>query len=149
MDIVVRAPDQDVADPVRPASPAERTIVDDERAFRVMVRNRMFDWVQRLARRQGYDSLLADAGDRERWPDVESVVTAMAPYWAEFDEILTGADARSGSRFTFDRSSGRAVQVLADPDDTNEWHIVADVDLAASAAEARPVVRLHEIARRT
>ena len=129
--------------------PAERTIVDDERAFRVMVRNQMFDWAQRLARRQGYDALLDDADDREVWGSVESVVTAMAPYWAEFDEVLTGADARSGARFAFDRASGRTTQVLADPDDANEWHIVADVDLVASAEEARPVVRLREISRRT
>jgi superfamily II RNA helicase len=142
-------PDEDVTDAVRPASSVERTIVDDERAFRVMVRNRMFDWAQRLARRQGYDALLADADDRDRWGSVESIVTAMAPYWAEFDEILIGADARSGTRFTFDRAAGRTTQVLADPDDSNEWHIVAEVDLVASADEARPVVRLREITRRT
>jgi hypothetical protein len=146
---LIHPDDADVTDALRPAASVERSIVDDERAFRVMVRNRMFDWAQRLARRQGYDALLADVDDRDRWPSVESIVTAMAPYWAEFDEISTGADARSGARFGFDRASGRVSQVLADPDDANEWHIVADVDLATSAEEARLVVRLRDIARRT
>ena len=43
---------QAAAAAVRPTlPPGERTIVDDHRAFGVMVRNRVFDWVQRLARR--------------------------------------------------------------------------------------------------
>ena len=46
------APDPDVgaAAPVRPTA---ATVVDDERAFRVMVRNQVFEWAQRLARRDG------------------------------------------------------------------------------------------------
>ncbi len=49
-------------DDLRPTLPTgERSIVDDHRAFRVMVRNKMFDWVQKLARRRGYDEIVADA----------------------------------------------------------------------------------------
>jgi hypothetical protein len=134
--------DADSVEELRPGLPTgERTIVDDHRAFRVMVRNRAFDWVQRLARRRGHDEIVADA-DRERWPSGEALIEAMAPYWEEFDEILTGPAARSGERFHFDRSTGRVTQILHDPDDTNEWRIVADVDLAASAEEGRCVLRL-------
>ena len=35
---------------------ADVSVVDNERAFRVMVRNQMFDWVQRVAARRGYDA---------------------------------------------------------------------------------------------
>jgi hypothetical protein len=139
-------PDDVSPDAVRPGGVAERTIVDDERAFRVMVRNKLFDWVQRLARRADYDELLADA-DRDRWT-VLAIEESIAPYWAEFDEIMLGPDARSGAMFAFDRSAGRATQTLADPDGFHEWAITADVDLVASAEEGRPVVRLVDIAAR-
>ncbi len=138
---------QDVTsvDDLRPRLPTgERTIVDDDRAFRVMVRNRAFDWVQRLARRRGYDEIVADA-DRELWPSGETLIEAMGPYWAQHDEILTDPDARSGELFRYDRASGRVIQILHDPDETNEWRIEALVDLDASRAEDRVVVRLVDI----
>ena len=140
-------PDDDPDQAVRPDGAAERTIVDDERAFRVMVRNTMFDWVQRLARRDGYDALLADTG-RDLWSGPESVVEAMVPYWDEFGEIDTGPSARGGHRFVFDRRDGRVVQTIVDPDDTGEWAIVGEVDLVESAERGAPVIALVSIASR-
>ena len=137
-------PDDTVADAVRPSG-SDRTIVDDERAFRVMVRNRLFDWVQRLARRRGYDEIVADTADPKQWPGPEAVVAAMGPFWDEFDHIGLGGDARSGALFSFDRRTGRATQVLDDADGAHEWRITAQVDLAASADEGRAVVRLVDI----
>ena len=134
--------DLESVDDLRPTLPTgERTIVDDHRAFRVMVRNRAFDWVQKLARRRGYDEIVADA-DRERWPSGETLIKAMQPYWAEHDEILTDPGARSGELFHYDRSTGNVTQILRDPDDTNEWRFEATVDADASADEARVVLRL-------
>jgi hypothetical protein len=110
-----------------------------------MVRNRVFDWVQRLSRRSGYDEIVAEALDRERWRSGEDVVDAMAAYREEFGDVLVDAAARSGERFHFDRSSGRVTQILHDPDDTNEWRIVAQVDFDASRTEDRVVLRLVDI----
>ncbi len=138
--------DVDSVDDLRPTLPTgERSIVDDHRAFRVMVRNRAFDWVQKLARRRGYDEIVADA-DRERWPSGEALIEAVQPYWAEHDEILTDPGARSGELFHYDRSTGRMTQILRDPDDTNEWRIEATVDRDASAEESRVVLRLASVA---
>jgi superfamily II RNA helicase len=132
----------DSAEDLRPALPTgDRTIVDDDRAFRVMVRNRVFDWVQRLARRRGYEEIIADA-ERELWPSAETLIEAMQPYWAEHDEILTDPGARAGELFQYDRASGRVTQILRDPHDTNEWRLDAIVDRAASAEQGRPVLRL-------
>ncbi len=131
---------------LRPSLPTgERSIVDDRRAFRVMVRNRAFDWVQRLSRRTGYDEIVADAVDRERWRSGEDVVLAMAAYRDEFGDVLVDAAARSGDRFQFDPDSGRVTQILHDADETNEWRIVADVDLDASRQDERVVLRLVDI----
>jgi hypothetical protein len=110
-----------------------------------MVRNKVFDWVQRLARRAGYDELVADAVDRDRWRSGEDVIEAMAPYRDEFGDVLVDAAARSGDRFRFDRATGRVTQILHDPEESNEWRIDALVDLAASRDEDRVVLRLVEI----
>jgi hypothetical protein len=133
-------------DELRPTLPTgERTIVDDHRAFRVMVRNKTFAWVQQLARRRGHDDIVADA-DRDRFPDGEALIAAVAPYWAEHDEIRTDAAARSGELFHYDRSTGHVTQILSDPDDTNEWRIEAVVDRDASVEESRVVLRLLSVA---
>lgn len=114
----------DEAEPVDAVRPSrERTVVDDERAFRVMVRNRMWEWVQRLARRA---------------PDDDLPVGALAGYWDEFDEISLDADARA--MFSFDRSTARATHELCDADGPTGWRLVATVDLDASAAEGRAVL---------
>ena len=78
--------------------------------------------------------------DRNLHPD--EVFEAMQPYWAEHDEILTDPGARSGELFSFDRATDTVTQILRDPDDTNEWRIDAVVDRAASADQARVVLRL-------
>ena len=138
--------DSDPAAALRPTLPTgERTIVDDHRAFRVMVRNKVFDWVQRLARRNGYDDLVAEAVDTERWRSGEDIIEAMAAYRDEFGDVLVDPAARSGELFHFDRSTGRVTQILHDPEDSGEWRIVADVDLDASRDENRVVLRLVDL----
>ena len=133
-------------DDLRPTLPTgERSIVDDDRAFRVMVRNRVFDWVQRLARRNGYNEIVADAGDRDRWQSGEDVIEAMAPYRDEFVDVLDDAAARSGELFRYDRATGRVTQILHDPEDSNEWRIEAIVDVDASREDDRVVLRLVEL----
>ena len=128
--------------PIRPPGAEEATILDDPRAFRVMVRNAAFDWVQRLARRAGYEPMLEGA---EGLDTAELIDEAMAPYWAEHDEILLDASARSGELFSYDRPSGAVSQILRDPDDTNEWRFTATVDRDATVAEGRAVLRLESI----
>ena len=130
-------PPEDVSTVEQVRPDRELTIVDDARAFRVMVRNQVFDWAHRLARRRGYDALGS--------PD--QIGAAIADYWDEFDEILLGPGARSGERFSYDASSGRVRQILHDPDDTNEWAIEAEVDVDASIEAGRAVLRLVDIGR--
>ena len=85
------SPDQPLDVPVAvPARP--RPLTGNERAFTAMVRNALFRRVELFARRRWYDlgELDADSGwDADRW---EEVVRA---YFAEHDEVQTGADARA------------------------------------------------------
>ena len=138
--------DLDSIDDLRPTLPTgERSIVDDDRAFRVMVRNKVFDWVQRLSRRNGYDEIVVDAVDGDRWQSGEDVIAALAPYRDEFGDVLVDATARSGELFRYDRSTGQVTQILHDPEDSNEWRIDAMVDFDASREADRVVLRLLDV----
>jgi superfamily II RNA helicase len=119
---------------------AEVSVVDNERAFRVMVRNQAFDWVQRVAARRGYDAF----GSPD---DIDLVRAAMAEYYDEHDEVLLDAGARSPGRFIYDRRAQSVTQILHDPDATNEWQITARVDVDASAEAGRAVLVLTGIGR--
>jgi hypothetical protein len=132
-------------DDAAPIRPSVATVVDDERAFRVMVRNQLFEWVQRLARRNGYDALVDDPVDPERFASGGDVADAMAPYWERFDSIDLGPDARSPERFVYEPRIGRVAQVLLDPEATNEWRLEAQVDVDASIEQGRAVLRLVDI----
>ena len=131
---------------------APTTILDDTRAFTVMVRNQIFEWVQRLAADAGrstYAPLIADPVDPGRWSSTEAVAEAIGPYWLEHGEILLGPGARSPERFIFDRDEWTVTQILHDPEETNEWRIVALVDPEASVEQGRPVLRLVDLGRTT
>ena len=140
--LIAPDPDIDAAAPVRPTA---TTVVDDERAFRVMVRNQIFEWAQRLARRTGYDALLVEPIDPDRFASIEDIVAAMSPYWERFGAIDLGPEARSPDRFVYEPRIGRVAQVLLDPDETNEWRIEAVVDVDASIEQGRAVLRLVDI----
>jgi hypothetical protein len=130
-------PEDDVA-AVRPGIPSDDdvvTITSDARAFRTMVRNEAFRWVEHVARRKRPRNA-ADGLD---------VATAMAPYWERYDSIDIGGDARHTTRFEFDASSGRVSQTLHDPDCDDEWRLIGAVDLDASRAENRLVAALTDI----
>ncbi|MDQ2689662.1 MAG: DUF3516 domain-containing protein, partial [Chloroflexota bacterium] len=117
--------------------PAPPSVLTNRRAFTVLVRNEMFRRVQ-LAALQRDDELVEldpDAG----WPD------ALDDYYAEHDELLTGAAARSPALCRIDTSSPevwRVEQVIDDPAGDHDWRIGAEVDLAASAEAGAAVVRV-------
>ncbi len=129
--------------PIRSGAPV--TIMDDARAFRVMVRNAIFEWVQRLARRDGYAAIVTNAAEDSRLVDAEHLSDAMDSYWEQFDAIDLGPNARSPEFFIYEPSSGRVAQVLLDPGDTNEWRIEATVDTDASIEQGRAVLRIVDI----
>ena len=112
-------------------------ITTDVRAFRTMVRNEAFRWVEQLSRRR------RPTGTSEGL----DVRAEMADYWAEYDEIETDGDARHTSRFDFDPVTGRITQTLHDPDGNDEWRLVGQVDLITSRAESRLVASLIKIDR--
>ncbi|MBF6329669.1 DEAD/DEAH box helicase [Nocardia transvalensis] len=105
-----------------------RPISANERAFRVMVRNAMFRRVELAALRR-WDKL-ADLGDGPDWE------AELEPYFAEYETIGTGPNARGPQLFRIEQRPGfwHVRQVLDDPAGDHGWSIDAVVDLAESDA---------------
>lgn len=127
-----------------PAGPAR---VDDRppavtgnvRAFRVLVRNALFRRVELAALRRYEDlgELDAESGwDAGEWQD------ALEDYFAEHDEIGTGAAARGADLFMVKEEPHvwTVRQVFDDPAGDHDWGISAEVDLAASDEAGAAVV---------
>lgn len=112
-------------------------ITTNKRAFKVMVRNEAFRWVQLLAFKRDYKSLGGS---------VEEVVEAMAPYWETYDDIGVDASARGAALHIFDANSGKVTQILDDPDQHHEWRIEAHVDWDQSTEAGKAVLVLDSIA---
>ena len=130
-------------------------VTHNARAFRIMVRNEVFRWVQLLSRRRLDDhEALAEVptvDDTRR--TVDDVTAAIAPYWEEHSMLPTDSHARGGAFFVLDDSSGigtarwPVVQTIAAPEGHHEWVLEGQVDLEASREAGRAVVRLGAIRR--
>ncbi|MEP7019408.1 MAG: DUF3516 domain-containing protein, partial [Pseudonocardiales bacterium] len=125
-----------------PAVPV--TLTQNVRAFTVLVRNAMFRRVELAARRR-FDELgaldSADGWDADRWRE------ALEAYFAEYDRLGTGGDARNPALLHVDVGDGlwRVRQVFDDPEDDHDWAISAEIDLAASDAAGEPVVTVTDV----
>jgi len=122
-------------EPVVP--PAPKRLTSNVRAFRILVRNELFRRVQ-LAAREDVESLSALDPDfgQDGWD------AALDAYFAEHDEILTGADARSSALLIIDEGQAQWTvrQILDDPAGDHDWGISAVVDLTASDDAGEAVV---------
>jgi superfamily II RNA helicase len=132
-----------------PAPP--RPITANQRAFRVMIRNAMFQKVQ-LAARDRFAELgqletaaaaLTDPPGRVAM-SAAAWETALGAYWDEHDALDDGPAARAPELLMIDRSEARVWtvrQIIDDPEAHHDWAIVATVDLDASDAAGEPVIR--------
>jgi len=132
------APDE----PIVP--PAPKRLTSNIRAFRILVRNELFRRVQ-LAAREDVDALAElDPGfGADAWSD------ALDGYFADHDEILTGADARSSKLLilTEGATSWSARQIFDDPAGDHDWGITATIDLADSDDAGQAVVTVTGVDR--
>ncbi|WP_328403557.1 DEAD/DEAH box helicase [Nocardia sp. NBC_00403] len=110
-----------------------RPISANERAFRVMIRNAMFRRVELAALRRW--DLLAGMGTGPDWE------ADLAPYFAEYERIGTGPDARGPQLFQVEQRPEfwHVRQVLDDPAGDHGWALEAVVDLAESDAAGEVV----------
>jgi superfamily II RNA helicase len=122
-----------------PAPP--RPITGNARAFRVMVRNAMFQRVQ-LAARDRFAELAALEPGRDSLSPADWEA-ALGDYFAEYEWLDDGPAARSPELLMI-QPAGRTWtvrQIIHDPEGHHDWAIIATVDLDASDAAGEPVIR--------
>jgi superfamily II RNA helicase len=135
----LRNPVDSVVAETRPA-----TVTSNIRAFRVLVRNALFQRV-RLAALGHYaelGELDASCGwDEDAWADV------LEGYFDVHDEIGTGSEARGPGLLIIDQQPGQWVvrQIFDDPAGDHDWGISAVVDLAASDEAGTAVLRITDV----
>ena len=128
-------------------APPTRSVLTNQRAFLVMLRNALFRRVQAASFERYAELAELDAArgfGEQKWRD------ALELYFDEYDDIRVDADARAASLLELDRSSApegfwRFRQVLLDPNGDHDWAIEGSVDLAESEAEGEPVVRVERV----
>ncbi|HEY6931787.1 MAG TPA: DUF3516 domain-containing protein [Marmoricola sp.] len=123
------------------AAPPPRPLSQQERAFRVMIRNAMWRRVELVAR-DDVDALTAlEEADAARFDPPRDIVmtreawdAALEDYYAEHDSVGTDADARGPDLFVVEQAGRRwqVRQTLADPAGHRDWVIEAEVDVEAS-----------------
>ncbi|NIZ91924.1 DEAD/DEAH box helicase [Kineococcus rubinsiae] len=127
-------------------------VTKNARAFRVLVRNAMFRFVELAALdRPAALAALDGSPSEDAWAD------QLDAYYEEHDAIGTGPDARGPHLLQVDDGSGpdpkgspRAWyvrQVLDDPAGDRDWAVVAEVDLDASDEAGTAVVRVGGLLR--
>lgn len=137
-----RPVEEQVGVPVAPSRP----VTGNERAFTRMVRNALFRRVELAALRRSWD--LGELDAATGW-DAEAWAEQLDAYFAEHDEIGTGADAR-GPRMLIIRKEPEVWhvrQIFDDPAGDHDWGLSAEVDLPASDAEGAAVVRVTDVGR--
>jgi superfamily II RNA helicase len=126
------------------APPAPRRLTGNPRAFTVLVRNELFRRVM-LAAREDYITL--GEMDAAAGYNAEAWAVAMDDYFAEHDELLTGADARSAKLLIIDEQPGKWLvrQIFDDPAGDHDFGISAEVDLDESDEQGEAVVRITSV----
>lgn len=124
--------------------PAPPSVVTNERAFRVLVRNELFRRVQLAALDDAValGELDADAGfDTTRWGE------ALDSYYAIHDHLGTDAKARGSDMLLIEKEEEQWIvrQIFADPAGDHDWGMTAVVDLAESAKQGVAVIRVTQV----
>jgi hypothetical protein len=110
------------------------------------VRNALFRRVE-LAALHRWDEL--GELDAESGFDAGAWAEAMAPYFAEYEQLPTGANARGPALLLVDEQPDGWVvrQIFDDPAGDHDWGISAEVDLAASDATGSAAVRVTAVSQ--
>ncbi|KAA9394996.1 DUF3516 domain-containing protein [Kocuria coralli] len=123
-------------------------ITGNPRAFRIMVRNALFQRVELFAQEKDktLGALDGDTGwDRDRWAQ------AMDDYFEEHDDLYTDAQSRGPSLIRIDEKPAglpgywTVQQVFDDPDGHHDYGINARIDLAGSDEDGFPVVLVDNV----
>ncbi|MBW1596211.1 RNA helicase [Streptomyces sp. JJ38] len=136
-------PAEETAEEARDRADHVRPVTANARAFRVLVRNALFRRVE-LASLDDVEEL--GRLDGEAGWDADAWAAALDDYFEEYEELGTGPDARGPHLLSIEEvpedGLWRVRQTFADPKGDHDWGISAEVDLTASDAEGRAVIKV-------
>ncbi len=146
-ELVAGGGSEDESLPGSPDGPAiAQSVVDDVRAFTIMVRNELFRRVQ-FAAFEKVDAL-GELDSHSGW-NARKWGEALDGYFTEYDYLGAGAEARSAALVAIDRKSVPGIwlvrQTFDDPSGDHDWGISAEVDLQLSAEAGAAVVRVVDV----
>ncbi len=126
-------------------------LLDNPRAFAARVRAEMHQLVRALARGEYEEAALwirpsADTPD-EAWT-AERLEEALAPFLAEYGELVFSPEARQVHRTLIEATGHRewrVRQVLLDPRGDDFWHLSGRVDLSSGQVPEGPLLELERI----
>jgi superfamily II RNA helicase len=123
-------------------------VTSNLRAFRVLARNALFRRIELAARRDWY--ALGELDGESGW-DAEAWQEALAPYFAEHDEIGADSNARGPHLLMIDEGTERWTvrQVIDDPAGDHDWGISGEIDLAESDEAGIAVLRVTDVGSTT
>ena len=144
----LQSPGEDLVAPSEHDDDQTVDITKDVRGFTTMVRNAVWKIVRFLAFKQ-YDraaEALSEVAEDNDW-NADRFAEALRRYWAEYDAIQIGPDARSSAQLKIERRDDEwdLTQILLDPDDHRGWHMQFKIDLLASRNASAPVLKLQLI----
>jgi hypothetical protein len=151
----MRHPELLLAERTAPAAPAKRAeaswiteLLANPRVFAARVRAEAQLLVRALARKdweEAAERVCAEAGDL--W-DAARFEAALAPFFEEYGELLSGAEARLHHLTKLSSTGPRkweVAQTLLDPKGDNTWAVFAEIDLTDAGAPDGPILRIRRI----
>ncbi len=124
-------------------------ITSDEKAFLVLLRNELFRLLRALASKDLETAAALASGDPDDVWSADRVEAALGPYLAEHTKIRTDPAARDPKKTLVEKSADGTVwhvrQIVTDPDDDDDWMLVADIDLGRCIEAKKPIIALREI----
>jgi superfamily II RNA helicase len=143
-------------DALEDAAEPESDVTTDRRAFRALVRTRVFRWVQYAATGQweAWSEDLTEIGDHG-W-NARKLIEQFEPYFEAYpdaarnESIGIDGDARGPDRFVVADGDDEwtVEQILVDPEGHDEWYLEVTIDLAASADAGEIVAGVEGLRRR-
>ena len=135
---------------IKPPGAAEALadITRDQKTFKALVRNRIFQFL-RMVSDADYAGALALVAEGTRLWTAQHLEASLEPFLAERGRLRLDPEARN-ARHTYFEADASAVtlkvqQMLLDPEDFNDWVAEFSVDLAASRKAGTPALGLHRI----
>ena len=133
-----------------PALPVrrERDVAADPRVFAARVRQEWHRLVQALAARDWDEAARCVRQEPDDPWEPRRFHDTLAPFFADYGEIVTTPDARRADRTTILETGRRTwdvMQTLVDPQGDEVWCLFGHVDLGEESAPEGPIIRMRRI----